>query len=233
MIDSVAHPSEKTPEPIETKTGNPVVKAVRAFVGRIFSNEKKKEVDTQDVETLTGEMLIAKVMESKKDKEAFDALLKKIFVKLDEGNLPLLHKLHREIRGVDLEDRDLMAIHDQLKIIGNENNIYSFLKSDSRIIENIDELRSAEKADNLAGNTEVELSWILTAYIARFMERQKDPSIVYDTDIKVRLKNDAKAKEFESEIPMDDPEHRVIPINKPHPDLKVVAKQENSDHQVA
>lgn len=233
MIDAASHRAEDQSQAIETQAGNPMIKAIRNFVGRVFSNGKKREVDTLDMETLTGEALIAKVMESKKDKEAFDALLKRIFVKLDEGNLPLLHKLHREIRGVDLEDRDLMAIHDQLKMIGSENSIYTFLKSDSRIIENIDELRMAEKANNLAGSAEVELSWILAAYIARFMERQKDPSIVYDTDIKVRLKNDVKAEEPEVEIPMDDPEHRVIPINKPHPELKVVAKQEDSDHQVA
>lgn len=239
MNNVTASHAETAPEPIETKEESPLIKAVRDFVGRVFSDEKtkgEKEGDLPGIESLEGEALIAKAMGLRKDPVKFDALLKKVFVKLDEKNLPLLHKLHREILGIDLEDGDLMAIHSGLSGIGNGADIYSFLKSDSRIIENIHEAREAGKAGNLVGNIETELSRIISAYCGRFMQRQKDPGVVYRSDVKVHVKKDMAKKGDETEIPMDDPEHKVIPIVKPHPELKVVANQEepeNSDHQVA
>lgn len=205
MNDAYTSP-EIAPEPVETEN-SPLIRAVRDFIGRVFSDEEAKKEERSEIPK---------------------------FATLDEKNLPLLHQLTFRILGIDLKDEDLIAIHDGLKMIGGEEDIVSFLRSDPKIIEKIHEAREA--GDRIS-NFDMERSRILSAYIGRFIERQKNPKIKYRSDISVRLRKDAGKKGDEIEFSIDEAEHNVVPlVAKPHPQLKLVTDEDDqpeSDHRVA
>ena len=157
-------------------------------------------------------------------------------------NLSKLQHTISVISGELVSTEDLQAIIEASKMLGNGEDVRTFVKSDYRIIHDINEAH--ENRERLNVPYEQERSRILMAYIGRFTKKGQFPNSKYRMGVKINYKTVPKVNRkivnppetAKAEGVVEETRQNVIPmVARLHavPKTEVVDEDDNDDSQVA